>query len=343
MKKKKMTSYDVLHVGNDYYYISNEFNMLIRSTVDNKCEIIGCIPDERLNAESLVSQMLHINNTIVMIPLNAKKIWIFDIDNRNWHGIRIDDEDCKYKFMRAIRKGSKLYLLPSKYRRVIILNILTYEIKYIDIEDKTKGICNSTFFRADVVCFDHMLYAAYCGGDYVLAFDMTRETYEWKKVGANCDGYSGIAWDGKKFWLLPRKDEKRVVLWDGKTLMGKVEIHTSNGGINRGIIAVQNKVYVNRDNETIVIDCDKAKDEGEREPAYFFYNIIDNKIHYLRYNNEYTWIKDGLRHTDLLELHEEAIKNFAVKNDSNSVIDGEVVCENELFGISDFLSFVSNK
>ena len=344
MKKMKLTAYDVLCFGDDdYYYFCNEFNMLIRSSGANEKEIVGHIPEEKLCAGSLVSQMILANDKIVLVPLNAKKIWIYEIDSQKWQGIEIEDENCEYKFMRAVQEGYRLYLLPCRYKKMIVLDISTKQISYIDIEDKERGICGSIFFRSDVVRKENVVYAAYCGGDYVFEFNIIEEIFEWKKVGANCTGYSGIVFCNNKFWLLPKLDEKRVICWDGDSAWGEVKIMSYNSGVNRGLAAINNKVYVMRDNDTIVINCDVERDEGERKTAYFFFEN-NNSISFLQYDSQYTLIKDNITHTITLELLHEVIHRYFKANIhiEEFITDTKVVRESELIGIEELLKVVAN-
>ncbi|MBE5831473.1 MAG: hypothetical protein E7306_07015 [Butyrivibrio sp.] len=347
MKEKKLTTYDVLHVGDSFYYVCNEFNLLIKFTGKGEHKIIGVIPEESLDAKALISQMMLINERIILIPLNAKNIWIYQINNQKWHCIRIENESCEYKFMKAIQEANKLYFFPSRYKKMIVLDVLTDEVRYIEIADKSQGICNSTFFRSDIVVKDKMVYAAYCGGDYIFEFNLLDETYEWKKVGTDVQGYCGIAWDSEKFWLLSKMNEKKVFTWDGKASVGTVEIATSDRGRNRGITVISGEIIVLRDNESITMNLNANKDSCDRAPAYFFCKKNANTTSFLRYNSEYTWIQNDAEHRINLTLSDKMINNyFSGKMDikeSYFFSHNEVVTENELFRISDFVKVLSSQ
>ena len=344
---KTLTAYDILNIDGTLYYVCNEFNALVRCENTRRHELISNLPGESIYAQALISQIFYIDRKIVCIPLHAKKIWIFDLANNLWKGIDLDDSECRFKFMKAVRYKNKIYLFPCRYRKMVIFDFVSEKITYIDIHNGLDESDSGTYFRNDFVIKESTVYAAYCSRGYVFRFDMSTEKYEWLKLDLMCDGFSGIAYCQSKFWLLYKNDSNKLCCWNGKEDYKEFNIGNEKLGWSRGISANDKKIYIKNNNETIVVDASNLQVIKKENVSYIYFDSIQAGYEKMASDGDYIWQDKNGTNSVKLQIEDSVRETFIGERITNEdleyIINMKVVLENKDFYISDYLGLISRK
>ena len=229
---------------------------------------------------------------IIIIPLMAKKIWIYSLKHRTWKGIAIDVCEMT-NFRQAIIWNNFLLLIGGHYPAILKVDLNSYVIWKIEAPfDEQKRIdveSNELYFRGDFVYKDNILYLASCRDNTVLIFHLDTQAYEWIEIGRRENRYSGIAWDGEYFWLAPRKNTS-IVKWDGKNQVIEYEIPLAkkvNGISYSGVIVKENQIIIpalyGGNADSIILNNDGIMKFDDKK--YTFYKKVD-KEGYLAQNSD---------------------------------------------------------
>ncbi|SCX98586.1 hypothetical protein SAMN02910451_00968 [Butyrivibrio hungatei] len=342
---KTLTAYDILNIDGAIYYVCNEFNALIKYENTDQHELVSDIPDEGIYAQALVSQIFCVDKRIILIPLNAKKIWIYHLEQKMWKGIEIENPDCDYKFLKAVKFENKIYLLPSRYRKIVVLDVVSNEIEYIDIRKGMDNKIGGVYFRNDIVIHGSIIYAAYCSGGYVFKFDMSNLKYEWIEIVPESDGFSGIAYAEDKFWLSARNDSRKIYVWDGNAICKEIIIESEKKAYSRGIYIIDKKIYVKKENKTLVIDINDLNKISERNVSYIYVKKTKEGEEYLTYDGEYICCLEEMTKSVKLVIEEKDrekfIKERITTRDAEYFMNRGIVQEKRDFDLSDFLILMS--
>lgn len=217
---------DCVLVKDKIYFFSRDWNALYVADLKSKrTEFVSTMPEEDILARRLCAGIMYHQGMLILIPMTARKIWIYDLKNDEWKGLEranITEKDYHKEIFRAVEYKNNLFLIGSNYPAIIRMNMDTYKLEYLTEpytflgQLKTEKEC---YFRSDFCLKDNRLLLASCLNNFVLCIDLDTFDFEWCKVGNEEFRYSGIAWDGEWYWLSPRTGTP-IVKWDGK---GKTE------------------------------------------------------------------------------------------------------------------------
>lgn len=212
---------DCVRVEESLIYMSKDMNMVCSLNLkDEKVRILGSIPEEVFCGGRLASKIVHWNDELFFVPLQAKKAWRYNLKNNQWSSLELKENKkavIRYKMLQALRYDKKLFLIGNMYPSIVCWDLMTGETRNFDkvydvLKEEKKDVVDG-FLRSDYVRIDDIFYMASCLTNLVLKFDMKTCAYEWIAVGGKDNKYSGIAWDGEKFWLSPRRNGT-LVCWE---------------------------------------------------------------------------------------------------------------------------------
>lgn len=217
-----MVAEDCVQVGNQLIFIARYINIVYSLDLDTgEIMLIDSIPEEDVLAERLGAKLVHWKDELIFAPMKAKKIWIYNLKTREWHGLerkKLEDNKTDLEMFEAILYDNKLFIIGSNYPAIICLDLQTEKMTYIEelynrLKVKKEKLADC-YFRCGYVQKENYLYIASSLENLVLEFNMDTYDYSWIKVGDDKNRYSGITWDGNHFWLAPRLNTA-VVKWDG--------------------------------------------------------------------------------------------------------------------------------
>lgn len=350
---------DCVVMGSKIYFFSKDWNALyVADFVTKETKLVSTMPEEKIYARRLCAGIVYYNKKLILLPMTAEKIWVFDLESNQWKGIERRNlgcgDDSQKEIFRAIIYRKNLFLIGSNYPAIIRMDMLTYELEYLTepytflSSLKTADQC---YFRSDFCINENYLLMASCLNNYVLQVDLNSFSYKWHEVGEKGFCYSGIAWDGEYYWLSPRRGTP-IVRWkmNGETKYIPLPNEFKNKIYN--FLGVQynngNLVFPGmQQNKTIIIKAHGHQEINVREGRYVFYRCFEKNNVVLQQTNglvclQYTTLDKRydmyckIRRRELIEYLKNNLEN------NESIID-IVRSENMIVSLTLFLSFVIKK
>ena len=219
----KLLFEDYCRVDRTIYFIAKNVNLLCAMDL-NSGEInpISSIPGRDIYAYQMGGKIIAIDDRLYCFPMANNRIWIFDLINKTWEPLEIDDKGIKELFfVQAIEFKENIYVIGC-HPDMIKINLRDDSVEYIkdlycDELNKQGSV------RSDYVIIEDVLYMADVKSNRVLKYNLKNDDYTWIYIGNKNNCYSGIAYDGSFFYLSPRNDTN-IVRWDGKNEVTEVEL-----------------------------------------------------------------------------------------------------------------------
>lgn len=350
-RKIVLSTYHVLELENSFFFVTNNHNAIFQiDKITKKVRFKESIPDEGILEKYLVSKMIMCENKIIFVPLNAKKIWIKDLKDGGWKSISLrNGENIKFKFYQAMQYNSKVYLIGCRYPSIVCLDIKTEAVEYIDdvMKELDENCYNdeSAYFRNDYVQIGTCFYMASCKMNYIMKFDIQSGDHKLIKIGNEKSGYSGITWDGERFWIAPRQGGI-VTIWDGKEdgeNLDRFDFHIDkDDDLIRGIVYDKNRLYLLTNEyiySTSASDLEKIRKDHEK---YWIYDCSD-KIVRLTDSGHLSVNKHGKEEfRTVLEIDKDELRKFF---ELQSLPHNKFVPlhEDECFELTDFLNIIKKE
>lgn len=211
-EKIKLTIRDVIYREDELWFFSDQFNSLFKMNIGmGEAELVGMFPNEMYKGTRLYSSMNLVDERIYCIPLNAKSIGVYDINENKFSHILIDKAilECEKKsyYYTGVKVYKKyMFIFPHYCSYIIRINLKNNEIDYVSdwYEEIKTEIVNENygFFSRWIIEDDENMYAAFKNSNAIL--ELNKETLRSKiyRLGEEKDGYSAICNDEDKFWLL---------------------------------------------------------------------------------------------------------------------------------------------
>lgn len=338
-----LKTYDCCSVNGSIIFGICNFNAIGQYYFSSgKIELIAQIPNELPNAKDLIAQLLIWKENIICVPLNAKNVCIYNRRIQKWTVIPLTYAEQKLKFMYGIIYKNYLYLFPCKYPTIVKINLETKKVFYLKEVMERFYLKNNEiykpFFRSNIVCMGSILYAACCREDAVLQYDMASDVYQWLSVGVDFKGYAGIVWDGNYFWLAPKENINKIVLWDGKKIKKELILPHSEGIFIRGITIDRDIVLIIKEKSTVCINKRDFNDIQILTQSYVFYKT-DEEFSQM-FTDEGIYIekeKEDIKLAKLI-LPYVAIENFSNGNlKYRDLITGKILEESNRFGLDKYI------
>lgn len=335
---KKVTFEDCVRVDDSLYMIERNYNVIYSLNIKNgDLEIIGSIPGENLLASRLGAKIIHHNDDLYFSPMNAKNIWKLNLMSKQWKSYDrkdIPNWTIQKDMFQAIAYKNKIFFIGCLYPAIIVLDTLNDKMEYIEEPYKILNLkakeAGDACFRTDYVQIENNIYMASCVSNEVFKFNMDTYEFDFISIGDEQFKYSGIAYDGKDFFLSPRKNTP-IVIWDGYEGIKSLELPSifkeRNGMVFGGVCYDEGKLIFPACfwDKSIVIE--NKTDMKIENVGYYFYKQIDDKtVVNLRKTNELTIKYDGFEYKYTLEIDDKKIHTYlysaAVTNDisSNSIL-----------------------
>ena len=283
MEKIKVLFEDGLIKEGELWFFAKYFNGLLKLNIETgEMNIVSKIISYEYQKERLFVKLLEYQNLIVCIPMSAKEIWIYHIMDDIWESIPIHDKDDISgfgKFFQAFIYCNKVYMIPAFYEKIVILNLESYKVEYIEFLDfeakKEQEINKDSYFRSSYAIVDNILYLASCNDNRILKFDLRTHINEWLSLNVSTSRFAGVIYDGNKFWLAPRK-QGNVVIWDGDKCCKELIIPQLPEAYYQGIIINKSEMIISGQSEcgNIIINCNKTIQTSKEH--YLFNLILDD-------------------------------------------------------------------
>ncbi len=280
---------DCVRVNTDLFFVDSRYNIIYKMDIEREViSIVGSIPEESLLSNRLVGSIVYVNGCLFFAPMNAKKLWKMKLSSNEWKGYEIRNiETYPFdSFFQSIVFKNKLYLIGCEYPAIVVLDLLTDEMEYVEAPyehlQEPKKNNNDCYFRCDNVLVDNCLYLATCVSNEILKFNLDTYEFSFIRIGDDSNRFVGIAFDGNWFCLAPRKTGS-IVFWNGENMVNAIDLpdqYNNNSRMIFGGICYQSDSFclpaVFEDNSIVL------RKEGEEycpqlySEKYLFYRWIDS-------------------------------------------------------------------
>ncbi|SFO06902.1 hypothetical protein SAMN04487831_10774 [Pseudobutyrivibrio sp. UC1225] len=283
-----------VRIKNKIYFCSTYYNVVFSLDMEQKDIILeSIIPMEDALSDRLSTMQLLIEDKLLFVPMNAKKVWVWEIGTNHWHGIDLPDlEGVNNKFFQAVVMKNIVFMFGCQLPIILRLNLSDESIKIIKIPFNIHLYKQQQkkYLRRDYVIIDNYIYMASCFDNCVMRFDYDDESVELLKVGKDNYRYAGIAFDGNNFWLT-LEYEARVIRCDKElNIIEEVILDEENDEI----IAI-NGIEILSDN-TIFVESRFGMSYLIHYEKNMLVDKVDKTFMYMSKENEYEYFfeKNGV-------------------------------------------------
>lgn len=219
MSNKKQLTFEAIAVRGDVGYASDyNRNGLFKVNMNTgECEFARLFNGESVNSKRLHCAAIWIDSKIYFVPGSANKINVFCPENNSIESIEIPLPKPKqfrfykaqFKFIKAIKNGDDLWLIPCSYPGIIKLNTRNRNIQIFDqwLEK------DDYFFRIGVDADDKKIIMANGKSNAVLIFDIEKGLGKIEHIGNKNNGVMSICKSGDFYWFAPRLPGA-IVAWN---------------------------------------------------------------------------------------------------------------------------------
>lgn len=347
---------DCVRIDDNIYMIDRNINLLYRMNITNgDIKIASSMPEENILAPRLGSKIIHNNGNLYFAPMNAKKIWKWNISSGKWTGFErkyIRNWTDQGDMFQAIQYNNKIFFIGCLYPAIIILDLdsekLTYlEEPYQHINPKAeeeKDAC----FRTDYVQIENTIYIASCVSNEVLKLNMDSYEYEFISVGESDYKYSGICFDGNKFYLSPRKTSP-IVIWDGDKEYSAIELpdmykKKADRPVFAGAVYDEGRIVLPARfwDKTIILNKEgNSITTKVEDKSYSFYKKLDVETYAFFERPNCFCIKDRRNEYKYNTYIEKDVVCDYIRNNKNMVSTEEIYSENDRIDLKIFLSMIA--
>jgi hypothetical protein len=214
--------------GETIWFSAYLFNGLFRVDKDTwKAEYLGSFPEERPDGFGLFGGVSECNGKLFFAPMSAGKIAVYDIKTGAYERIELVAPDAdgnkhfdsKCKFTDAVTVGNKVFLIPSTYPAIAVIDSIADSVVYVT--DWLEGIEkirneNAWFFFGNER-LGNKLFISVCCANAVLILDVEKLTCSVRPLLCEGGNYNGICYDGADFWLTPCRlinSSVKLVKWN---------------------------------------------------------------------------------------------------------------------------------
>lgn len=354
MKEKKINivAEDCIRIGDYLYMIALDYNAVFRVKIDNgNVELITSIPEEDRFSRRLGAKILLWGDELIFSPMNAKKIWRYNINTQQWKSHerkKIDDWKGSELMFQAVLYNDKVFFVGTTYPAIIMLNLKNDEMKYIEepyLEYKELAEYHKdVFFRTDAVKVENKVYMASCLKNEIFEFNLDTFDYRYIEVGDESFTFSGIDYDGSNFYISPRR-KGPLLIWDGQEKYTAIDVFEEGIGYNGytfgGVLCKRNSVIFSNtfgQNSFILENKNDISTIKYLESKYLFNKKIDEKTFVSLTADGYISIDDeDCNYSYKLQVSIEDLINFIVKQNVKKPI---FIKETERLGLDIFQKLI---
>lgn len=180
------------------YLFGRHLNILFSYDLNSgKVKIFGKVPKYNFVFTKLIGRILKWNNKIILLPLAANELWIYDIENNEWQEIEIENASSyELLFYQGFVYNDEVHLIGCYYPAIVRINMKTMELSYdkriyeeIDtFEDKNDSI----YFRTEYIRDDKIITMGCCNINRIMQYNLDNYEYKLIETGDQGNDYEGL-------------------------------------------------------------------------------------------------------------------------------------------------------
>ncbi|WP_026513728.1 hypothetical protein [Butyrivibrio sp. LB2008] len=345
----RLLAEDCVEYKDKIFFCSTNCNVIFSLNRNDKRIVLeSCIPEEGASARRLSSKLLIWKESIIFVPMNSKKMWIWDISNNKWSSIDIPTLGVtKNRFFQACIYGDYIYMIGCATPAIVCVDMTSHAVKMITSPFssllKRKRREEDIIFRTNYVRLCNFIYLASCVDNSVIEFNLETEVVKIYSVGNKENRYSGIIYDGKYFWLCPRYEAK-VFRWEkdlNELVAFDINISTNEKHILGGICKINEKQFLLAaicGGSIIFSEHNGVINSKSKNSNYLFAKKEYDHIYMLDDNSTYTEIYREKRSDVILEIDREKLWRFIRERRQLNV--NFCIQENKSFELQDYIKVI---
>lgn len=283
----------------EIYFVDVDYNIFGKSNLEgNEVQILGSIPNEKFNTAMLAGKLLRWRDKIVIVPLAAKLLWLYDVAQNSWHSIFLNNENVSYRFSNAWLVEDKLLLVGyNDDQRVICVDLIKETFENLACEE------NCAWGRS--IAFDgNSIYIVSREKPIVLKYDIKNMEKKCLTIEGGDNAYEGISWDGNRFWLVPN-EAGYLTSWMPGQQCQKTELYLQEVS---GIVSCNDVTFVASYTKKVAALIDHLEIKMlQNKDGYYKVDQLDS-------NNIYTITQNG--NISLYNVKNKELKHIVIKMDN---------------------------
>ena len=344
---------DAVRVENKIVFFCRNINLLCSLGIeDGTVEIVDSMPEGLLKDQRLCGSIAEFHGDLIMVPLEARNIWIFTIKTKTWRKITLKEYACcrdKSYFRNCYLYENKLFLFGGYYPALVVVDLMKNEVDYnLSILENKNINANDLYFRGMPIEVDGRLFIASSFENSVLILDKATLHHEWKTVRKKDSRYSGIVFDGHSFWLAPRK-YLPIIKWNGDSetyfdLPGGID---KSEAVYSGIVSMDDCFLISATpgSQTDSLKVDKNGKATSTEEKYILCKKLDSGDVILQTEDGKVIYQElnGQKHEYKLEIENdvfyEMLSNAGI--DKKALVDG-ILMEGKEMDLRNWISVIKD-
>lgn len=314
----------------------------------NSTRILPQIPDEDSFQDRLFNGICVNSNYIVLIPYNAKKIWVYHFESNSWSPIEIRDyvsPEKEGKYVGGYLNNSIILLFGYKKNGILYVDISTGKTR----ELKNGEIDKESFWGQNYVVRGEYLYLAPLRKNTLIRLstdDWSVEKYNHLSISdgetnSNC----GIV-DGEEDFYIIKHHGNKIYRWRPEILeTSEIEIDeyfTDNKPHYNGATYFDRKLFFYSPvGNSYLFELD----DNSRSALY------EHETYYSKYDKEYglfVCYKGFINRFDKSmnvkdTYHTRIDENTFITHTKSARIDSKLLKENDIVGLKEFLGVIADK
>lgn len=330
---------------NYMFCVAREMNIIFKINIESmQLETIIDMPDEDGMVERLYFGIYIDGDNMMLVPWNAKKLWIYSFVSRKWMGIDISEfveQNMNYKFSGGVLKGEKAYLFGYEYEGILVVDIKSKRMFEL-LDDGGKN----AFYGQCTIEISNKVFIANRLENNVVCINTDNCSYEKLPINGyeNVDKYKndGMSYVNGNYYIMPYQGNY-FIKWNPKGTSIKVEIDKifdTTETIFNGIAASERKIlFYGTKKRGYIYDLINS------DNSY----ILDENIYYAHYFKNIGFIicKKGV--IDILDADFKLLKKIPVQINSSVYneyikryrISKNILKENSVINLCTFISFLN--
>jgi CDP-glycerol glycerophosphotransferase (TagB/SpsB family) len=220
---------DMVIEGDTMWFPENNFNGLFKmDMITKKIELLCEFSNDNINELRKYGSVSKYRDKMIFAPMGAKDIAIYNTSNKELTKCKLKEPKISkkisynesLKFFATVNYKNWIFIIGCSYPAIIKVNMDTDEVEYYTdwVKKVEKYISNENdvIFRNDVYVRGNSIFIPGCNANIVMEFNMDSGNAKIHEVGDKECCYSSICFDGKDFWLSPRRSGD-IVKWNEKT------------------------------------------------------------------------------------------------------------------------------
>lgn len=228
---QKISMHDYVKIDNDVYFSALNFNGLYRMRLSGRKLVwLGAVPGENLNQKHIYGAIAENAGKLYLAPRNGNEIAVYDLNTKVFEKIplKYKAEGLPFKFSGVLSEGTKIYFIPARYRYLIILDVITGEMEYI--EDWRKQLKVPDTYTGLLIGKGYFikgkyLYMALMPANILVKMSLTTMEEVFIRIGEGKYGFADMCLDqdGESIWFI-QKGRPAILKWNER--LGEDTVHS---------------------------------------------------------------------------------------------------------------------